>query len=203
MTTLTPEQKEYKQHTLAQLQVNLPLLEARLNHETRSDIANSLRAQLEDTQNHIALLQHELAANTVGAPVADELFQRVAAALTKRKFFLARRLVIKLETIEPFYPGLDRLRLDVDDSRASRRTQAIAQGNLPPVRPANPETAADVPSSHPAARAEIAVEEAPKKGLAQFFQFHIIISCLLVMLILCVMGSVGGVMLLQWLIEGR
>ena len=34
------------------------------------------------------------------------------------------------------------------------------------------------------------------------FQFHIIISCLVVAALLCTMAGVGGVMLIEWLIEG-
>jgi hypothetical protein len=202
MTSLTPEQKAYKQKTLEQLLVNLPLLQAQLPQETRREIANSLKNQLEDMHRHIDLLQRELAANTAIEPAADELFQRAAAALTKNKFYLAKRLINKLETIEPFYPGIDRLRQEAEAGRASRRTQAMAQGGPASreTRLAEPDAAAapSLPEEH-----NLGDEEPPKKGLAQFFQFHIIISCLLVLLILCVIASVGGMMLLQWLIEGQ
>ncbi len=205
MTLLTPEQREYKQKTLEQLLINLPLLETSLAHETRRDIANSLQGQLEDMRGHIDLLQHELAANTAAEPVADELFQRAAAALTKKKFYLARRLINKLETIEPFYPGIDRLRQEAEEGRASRRTQAIVQGG-PAARGSRPPVEASPTAAQPTAesdKAYVPAAEPEKKGLAQFFQFHIIVSCLLVLLVLCAIAGVGGMMVLQWLIEGR
>ncbi|MBN1221059.1 MAG: hypothetical protein JXM69_19210 [Anaerolineae bacterium] len=204
MAILTSEQKEYKERTLHQLQINLPLLETKLERETRPEVANSLRSQIEDTQAHIDLLQRELATNTAGEPVADELFQRAATALTKKKFYLARRLINKLETIEPFYPDIERLRKEAEAGRASRRTQAIAQRGT-----ASTTDAAQLPGADLAAAAPLgdrvyqtSAEEPEKSGLAQFFQFHLIVSCLVVFLILCVMAGVGGVMLLQWLIEG-
>ena len=90
----------------------------------------------------------------------------------------------------------------------SRRTRSIAQGtrrpsggSVAPLESGSDVTAQPIPTSNDAAYQTIA-EEPEKKGLAQFFQFHIIISCLLVLLILCIMSGVGGVMLLQWLIEG-
>ena len=127
MTALTPEQREYKEKTLAQLLANQPRLESQLTQESRPEVANNIRSQLEDMQAHIQRLQHELATNTFGEPVADELFQRAATALTKQKFYLAKRLISKLETIEPFYPGIDRLRQEAEEGRASRRTRAVAE----------------------------------------------------------------------------
>jgi len=203
MTSLTPEQREYKEKTLAQLLIDFPLLETKLAQETRRDIANSLQNQLEDMRGHIDLLQRELASNIAGEPVADELLQRAAAALTGKKFYLARKLINKLETIEPFYPGIDRLRQEAEEGRASRRTQSVAQGDLGrATRPVEPGLAATAQPTLTEDEIYAPAEEPAKKGLAQFFQLHIIISCLLVMLILCVISGVGGIMLLQWLIEG-
>ncbi len=209
MTPLTPEQREYKEKTLAQLQLNLPLLETNVEQESRPEVVNSLQKQIDDIQAHIDLLQHELAANTAGEPVADALFQRAAGALTNKKFFLAKKLINKLEAIEPFYPDIERLRQEAEARRASRRTRAVVQRGTPPPQtgqrlPTSQETTAQstgeahqTPGIYPAIPGE---EE--KKGFSRFFQFHIIISCLVVLLILCIMSGIGGVMLLQWLIEG-
>lgn len=203
MTALTPEQREYKEKTLAQLLANQPRLESQLTQESRPEVANNIRSQLEDMQAHIQRLQHELATNTFGEPVADELFQRAATALTKQKFYLAKRLISKLETIEPFYPGIDRLRQEAEEGRASRRTRAVAEtGVIAPVAPATSAGSALAPSAEDETKVYPA-DEPEKKGLARFFQFHIVVSCLLVLMILCVMMSVGGVLLLQWLVEGR
>ena len=206
MTPLTPDQREYKEKTLAQLEINLPLLEAQLQQESRREVINSLQKQVDDTQTHIDLLQHELAANTMRTPVADELYQKAATALANKKFFLAKKLITKLETIEPFYPGIDQLREEAEGGRASRRTRAIAQRGAPTSQAAQipsmdqaavpPPVTADYEGYQPTA------EGLEKRGIGQFFQFHYIISCLVVMLILCVMLGVGGIMLLQYLVEG-
>jgi hypothetical protein len=203
MASLTPEQRDYKEKTLAQLLANLPRLESQLAQESRPEVANNIRSQLEDIKTHIQRLQNELATNTLGEPAADELFQRAAAALTKQKFYLAKRLISKLETIEPFYPGIDRLRQEAEAGRASRRTRAVAETGV--TAPATSSTSAPAAFASPV-EDETKVypaNEPEKKGLARFFQFHIVISCVLVLLILCVMMSVGGVLLLQWLVEGR
>lgn len=207
MTPLTSDQREYKERTLEQLEINLPLLEAQLQQESRREVVNSLQKQVDDTKAHIDVLQHELTTNTMSIPVADELYQKAAAALANKKFFLAKKLITRLETIEPFYPGIDQLREEAEEGRASRRTRAIAQRGTPPTVhstqiPGLDQTA--VPSS---AAADYNVyqptaEESEKRGIGQFFQFHYVISCLVVMLILCVMLGVGGIMVLQYLIEG-
>ncbi|MBN1995719.1 MAG: hypothetical protein JW953_23730 [Anaerolineae bacterium] len=207
MPSLTTEQREYKEKTLEQLRVNFSLLETKLAQESRPEIADNIRSQLEDIRAHLDRLQRELATNSTGEPVADELFQRAAGAVTNKKFYLAKKLINKLETIEPFYPGLERLRQEAETGRASRRTQAIAQRppvssqSLPP--PATEPTQAAQPALAPNGKSyQPGPDEERRQGLAQFFQFHIIISCLVVLLILCIMFGVGGVMLLQWLIEG-
>lgn len=208
MTPLTPEQREYKEKTLQQLLVNLSLLETKLGQESRSDVADNIRNQLEDIQAHIDHLQRELASNVAGEPVADELFRRAAGALTRRKFYLTKKLINKLETIEPFYPGIERLRQEAEAGRASRRTRAIAQraglsstGEAPPLESGQGPVA---PSAIPPGKDayQSLAEEQEKRGLAQFFQFHIIVSCLIILLILCVMSGVGAMMILERLVEG-
>lgn len=208
MTPLTPEQREYKEKTLNQLLVNLSLLETKLGQESRPDVADNIRNQLEDIQAHIDHLQRELASNVAGEPVADELFQRAAGALTRKKFYLAKKLLNKLETIEPFYPGIERLRQEAEAGRASRRTRAIAQRvrstSTGETHPLESEQKAVAQSILPAGNDayQTIAEEQEKRGLAQFFQFHIIVSCLVVLLILCVMFGVGAITLLERLIEG-
>jgi len=206
MTPLTPDQREYKEKTLEQLETNLPLLETQLQQESRREVINSLQKQVDDTRAHIDVLRHELATNTISIRVADELYQKAAAALANKKFFLAKKLIAKLETIEPFYPGINQLREEAEEGRASRRTRAIAQRGAPTSQTAPipglgqatvfPPVAGDYADYQPA------TEGSEKRGIGQFFQFHIIISCLVVLLILCIMSGIGGIMLLQYLIEG-
>jgi len=209
MTLLTPEQREYKEKTLAQLQLNLPLLETNVKKESRPEVVNNLQKQIDDIRAHIDLLQHELAANTAGEPVADELFQRAAGALTNKKFFLAKKLINKLEAIEPFYPDIERLRQEAEAGRASRRTQAIVQRGVSSPQAGQPLPVSQEATAQPIGEAYQTPDiypttpgEEERKGLSRFFQFHIIISCLVVLLILCIISGIGGVMLLQWLIEG-
>ncbi len=208
MTPLSPEQKEYKEATLNHLLASLPMLQGQLLQETRAEAVDSLTGQLEDMQVHIDLLQQELAANAVIEPVADELCKQAANALVKQKFYLARKFINKLETIEPFYPALDRLRQDADSGQVSRRTRSITQGNLPSLRPivtsalVPASTAGGLPAAMPVLEDDPADEMAPKGGIRQFFQLHIVLSCMVVLLIFCVMVGVGGFSLLEWLIEG-
>jgi hypothetical protein len=207
MTPLTPDQREYKEKTLEQLEINLPLLEAQLQQENRQEIVNSLQKQVDDIRAHIDLLQHELAANAMTTPVADELYQKAATALANKKFFLAKKLITRLETIEPFYPGINQLRKEAETGRASRRTQAIAQRGAPAGEAATspPGLAQTAVPAQAAGNHNIyppTAQESEKRGIGQFFQFHIVISCLVVMLILCVMAGVGGIMILQYLVEG-
>jgi hypothetical protein len=207
LNLLSPEFQAYKEKTLRQLQANRPLLENRLPGETRPEVIHSIRTQLEDIEAHIDLLQRELNAGVAGQPTADELCKRVAEALVKEKFFMAKKYVAKLETIEPFYPGLDRLREETETGRISRKTRSIAQGSgipygaaaFPPgqavSRGGKADTDEPLPAWEPAAP--------DKRGrLAQLLQFHYIASCLVIMLISCVMLGVGGMMVLQYLIEG-
>ena len=208
MVPLTPEQFEYKEKTLAQLLANLTRLEEKLQGETRPEIRVSLENQIDDIQAHIEHLQNELADGLAREPVADELCQRIAQALVKEKFYMARKYITKLESIEPFYPNLERLRAEAEAERAGRRTRSIAQGTaLPYGAVSYPPAAATTPAGGAAQpvisrRVGGLPEEKERGRFSQFFQFHIIASCLIVLLILCVMLGVGGMSLLQWLVEG-
>ncbi len=208
MVPLTLEYREYKERNLNQLLANLPLLEAKLTQEDRPGVIISLEKQLGDIQAHISRLQKELAEDMAGEPVADELCKRIARALSKDKFYLAKKYISKLETIEPFYPGIDRLRNEAEAGRASRRTRSIVQGTALPYGAATFSSGlaterigrrepAPLPNTH------IETGQVEKPGLSQLFQFHIVISCLVVSLIICIMTSMGGFTVLQWLIEGQ
>lgn len=211
MIPLTPEQRDYKEKTLNQLQINLPLLEAKLAQENRRNVIITLHEQLEAIEAHIVRLQKEVANEVVLEPVADDLCRQAASALTKQKLFMAKRYINKLEAIEPFYPELDRLKLDAETGQVSRRTRALAQSSPLPVADAakvplltagsaaNP---APQPAGKAAQRAGGLGREKERGGIAQYFQFHIIASCLVVLLIMCVMAGVGGMSVLRWLIEG-
>lgn len=206
MRALTPEQREYKEKTLNHLLAHLPVLEEKLAQENRPAVQKSIQDQLDDIHAHIDRLQTELASGVAGEPVADNLCVRIASALTKEKFYLAKKYLNKLETIEPFYPGIDRLRADAEAGRAGRRTRAIAQGSAPPFGAAvfPPGRAVAGPAPDAGGESEpVLAENGGRKGvLAQFFQFHIVVSCLIVLLILCVMLGVGGVTVLEWLLQG-
>jgi len=208
MVPLTIEQIEYKEKTLAQLLANLPVLEEKLQQETRPEAKVSLEKQADDIQLHIEHLQNELNDGVAGEPVADELCQRIAQALVKGKFYMARKYITKLESIEPFYPNLDRLRSEAEAERAGRRTKSIAQGSALPYGammypPATTTAAAggEVQTVVPRRAGGPPVEE-ERRRFSQFFQFHIVASCLIVLLIVCVMLGVGGMSVLQWLVEG-
>lgn len=208
MVPLTVEQIAYKEKTLAHLLANLPMLEERANHETRPEVKASLEKQLDDVQIHIERLQQELAAGLAGEPVADELCRRIAQALVKGKFYMARKYITKLESIEPFYPNLDRLKAEAEAERAGRRTRSIAEGSAlpygamvyPPASAAA--AAAGEMQAAPPRRVAGLPEEVERRRFSQFFQFHVIASCLVVLLIICVMLGVGGMSVLQWLVEG-
>jgi hypothetical protein len=207
MIPLTPEQIEYKEKTLKQLVANLAYLEAKLDQESRPERVASLRNQFLDIQAHIERLQKELASGVVQESVADELCRRVAHALTKEKFYMARRYVNKLEAIEPFYPEIERLKREAETGHVSRRTRSIAQGT------ALPYGVIAIPTDLPerveprllaaSTETDVKVDLGPKRRFSELFQFHFIISCLVVLLILCVMSGLGGMTVLQWLIEGR
>ncbi|MEM7348139.1 MAG: hypothetical protein AAF485_28235 [Chloroflexota bacterium] len=222
MNPLIPEQRNYKQKTINQLLVNESLLEDKLAQERRLDVAESMRKQLEEIQTHLKLLQQELAANTVVEPVADKLFVRAARALSNDKFYLGRKRITTLETIEPFYPGLEKLRYEADTEQVSRRTRSIAQGNLPVDEQAYLQDQAaaveyddyqsedmpvdalqTVPQPQEYYEYDLPPRPPRKRGLARLFQFHVVASCLVVFFVLMVMLGVGGVTILQFLLEGN
>jgi hypothetical protein len=207
MIPLTLEQREYKERTLEQLFVHRAELEALLEQEPEHP--RTLQSRLDDVEAHIGRLQDELAGNViVDEPVAQEYFVQAAKALSKEKFHLARRYIDKLQTIEPFHPALDRLWQELEAGQASRRTKSIAQGTamtypgmdmMNPVLPAHSREI--VPLGDSASDDDEQEDNAPR-GMAQFFQFHIVMSCLVVLLLVCVMFGTGGVTMLRWLIEG-
>jgi hypothetical protein len=209
MVPLTPEQIAYKEKTLSQLSTNLPELEARFQQENQPEARASLEKQIDDTQAHLELLQSELAAGIAREPVADQLCQRIAEALVKEKFYMARKYITKLETIEPFYPKLDRLRTEAEAERPGRRTRSIAEGTALPYGaalypPASSPVEGVVGSSLGSSTKVAPLLPTVKKErrISQFFQFHIVASCLVILLIVCVMLGIGGISVLQWLIEG-
>lgn len=211
MIPLTPEQRDYKERTLNQLMVNLPLLEAKLARETQRQVAVTLHEHLEAIEAHIVRLQQELAHEILLEPVADDLCRQAASALTKQKLFMAKRYIAKLEAIEPFYPEISRLKQEAETGQVSRRTRALSQSEpLPTAAAANVPllTAGGAPG--PAApngpRAALPsgarLRQKETGGWRQYFQFHIVASCLVIMLLACVMAGVGGMNVLRWLIEG-
>ncbi len=208
MISLTPEQIEYKERTLNQLRLNQAGLETSLNQEARPDVIRSIERQLQDIEAHVSRLQDELSGNVVfDEPVADDLFMQAVKALSKEKFFLAKKYIHKLETIEPFYPGIDRLHHEAEVGKVSRRTRSIAQGTATSYpgtsSPADVRSPKTLPEDMPAVEPSSTSDRQEEPGrFSQYFQFHIIVSCLVVLLLLCVMFSVGGITVLEWLIEG-
>jgi hypothetical protein len=212
MIPLTPEQRDYKERTLNQLLLNLPLLEAKLARETQRQVAVTLHEHLEAMEAHVIRLQQELAHEVLLEPVADELCRQAASALTKQKLFMAKRYIGKLEAIEPFYPELSRLKQEAETGQVSRRTRALSQSETLPTAAATmgvPMLTAGA-SAGPAAMADpraavvpgARVRQKERGGWRQYFQFHIIASCLVVLLLACIMAGVGGMNVLRWLIEG-
>jgi hypothetical protein len=211
MIPLTPEQRDYKERTLNQLLLNLPQFEAKLAQETQRQIAVTLHEQLEAMEAHIVRLQKELANEVLLEPVADELCKQAANALTKQKLFMAKRYIGKLEAIEPFYPELSRLKQEVETGQVSRRTRALSQSDVLPTM-----AVANVPlltagtgvgpgapvAARPADRPLTGMRDRERGGWRQYFQFHIIASCLVILMLACVMAGVGGMSVLRWLIEG-
>lgn len=214
MLQLTSEQRDYKERTLAQLQLNQQQLEAYLAGESRPEEAQQLQNQLDEVEAHINRLQDELAGNVIFyEPIADEIFKQATQALAKGKFYLAKKHITRLEMIEPFYPGLERVKEEAETGRVTRRTRSIAQGAatsypgmaiIPaPARPLAPSQPQPLMVAVPA---EIPVrarpEEPPPSRWSQIFQFHIVMSCLVVLLIACAVFGVAGVTVLQFLVEG-
>jgi hypothetical protein len=210
MNPLSPEQRDYKEKTLDQLITDQSELETELSQASRPEDLRNIQGQLDELRAHLDRLQRELASGVVEEAVADQMCVRVAQALTKEKFYLAKRYINKLETIEPFYPGLDLLRAEAEAGRASRRTRSIAQGNALPYGAAafpqgqgsTPAAAGTEAGSGPVSPVRTVATGEEKEGLSRFFQFHIVASCLVVLLIMCVVFGVGGFTVLQWLLEG-
>jgi hypothetical protein len=207
MIPLTPEQRDYKERTLNQLLLNVPQVEAQLARETQRQVMVTLHEHLEAMEAHIVRLQQELANDVILEPAADELCRQAATALTKQKLFMAKRYVNKLEAIEPFYPELGRLKQEAETGQVSRRTRALSQSDLFPtlVAAANAPLLVAGPSANPAPQAPPLTARAEQKesgGLRQYFQFHIIASCMVILLLACAMAGVGGMSVLRWLIEG-
>ena len=208
MIPLNPEHREYKEKTLNQLLANLSILEAQLSEESHSEVVKSLQTQIDEIQAHIEHLKNELAHNATLEAAADELCKQAASALTKQKFYLAQKYLTRLETIEPFHPALDRLKQEVESGQVSRRTRSIARGDSLPNPLATPGAALQITTLEPqplipTEQPYLVIREKRKRGgILQFFQFHIVLSMLVVLLIICVVAGVGGMSLLEWLIEG-
>lgn len=214
MESLSPEQIEYKQRTLHQLQINQATLEASLSSETDPKTVRGIQKQLAEIDAHLNRLHDELAGNVVmDEPVADELFRKSAQALARGKFFLARRQIAKLETIEPFYPGITRLKQEAETQQVSRRTRSIAEGkasgyssvlSVPDTAmlPPGPGGEALLPSAAPAGYSPAYADEPGEPWYRAFFQFHVVLSCMVVLLLLCVVFGMAGFSILQWLVEG-
>jgi hypothetical protein len=128
--------------------------------------------------------------------------------LAKGKFHLARRYIAKLETIEPFYPGIDRLKHETETQQVTRRTRSIAAGTASGYSTTSltvqQRAAPALPAGEalPQASPQPVFEEEPQSWYSQIFQFHIIASCLAVLVIFCAVVGVFGVTILQWLVEG-
>lgn len=207
MIPLTPELRDYKERTLNQLKINLPLLEAKLAREHQRHLVVSLHEQLEAVEAHVARLQRELASDVLAEPVADELCRQAASALTKQKLYMAKRYINKLEAIEPFYPELSRLKQEAESGQVSRRTRSLSQSDvLPTVAAASVPLLTAGSNSGAAPRAAgvraFRAKAKERSGIAQYFQFHIVASCFVIFLIFCTMAGVGGMSVLRWLIEG-
>lgn len=211
MESLSPEQIEYKQRTLHQLQINQAALEASLANETDPKTVKSIQKQLAEVDAHMSRLHDELAGNVVmDEPVADELFRKSTQALARGKFYLARRQIAKLETIEPFYPGIARLKQEAETQQVSRRTRSIAEGKAGgyssvlsiPETATLPPGARALPGPTTSINTAAYAPESDEPWYRMFFQFHVMLSCLVVVLLLCVVFGMAGFSILQWLVEG-
>lgn len=206
MIPLTLEQRDYKERTLSQLQANLPALEAKLAQATQRHEIVSSHDQLKEVEAHIARLQKELSINMMMEPVADDLCRQVATALTKQKFYMAKRYLTKLETIEPFYPELDRLRQEAETEQVSRRTRSLAQGSAVPAAAEVSTAASSMIVFDPQAagvRPAPVYRQKERRNWRDYLQFHYVASCLVLLVLMCAMASIGGMGILKWLIEGQ
>jgi hypothetical protein len=123
---------------------------------------------------------------------------------------MANKYIQRLEVIEPFHPALPRLRQEAETGKVSRRTRSIAQGaastypgvTLPSTlggSVARAEAGQLLLAGPQATEPDPAAE--PAGWFARFFQFHIVVSCLVLVLLSCVMLGMFGMTVLQWLIE--
>ncbi|MCB0193787.1 MAG: hypothetical protein KDJ65_17695 [Anaerolineae bacterium] len=209
MVPLTPEQREYNEITIQQLMANRAELETQLDDETDQRATRSLEKQIDAIDAHVGRLRDELMGNVIiNEKVAEDYFMQAVKALAKEKFHLAKRYIQRLETIEPFHPALSRLKEEMESKKVSRRTRSIAQGtatSYPGMTPLSAlvPTNGDAPAMVPGAPAQYyyAEDDGPG-GFIQFFQFHYVVSCLVVALLACAMFGTGGMTVLRWLIEG-
>jgi len=206
---MTPDLREYKTQSCNQLLKQLPQLEARLPLERDAANAKRLQKQIEAIYAHVDRLRHELETDTaLPESVADELCRKAARALVKQKFFLAQKCLYELETIEPFYPNLNRLKEEATSQKIGRQTRSIAEGTaspfvLPAVMPTLATKGHDSPTPLASATGNGAewVESPP--WWRNIFQFHIMASCAVVMFLFCMMAMVSSSAILQFIFEGR
>lgn len=197
---MTPEQIDYREKTLERLQASLRHLEAQLTRESNPEIITNVQRQLADIRTHIDFLHRELESGIPGEPIADQIAQKVAQALVREKRYMARRYLNKLETIEPFHPLIDRLRHELEAGRPSRRTRSLAEQPLEKMQP----QVYDASAAPAATRGPMAeIEPDPGPGwMAQLFQPHVLLSCAVVLLILCAMAGVGSFLVVEFLFQG-
>lgn len=208
---MTPEVQTYKTQTLNQLLINLPQLESQLASEPDAAEARRLGKRIEATQLHIQRLQQELLTNTVDSSEspAEALCQKAARAIVSGKFYMAQKSIMELETIEPFFPALNRLQQDVVSGKPSRSTRSIADGSSPPflmALVARSKSSAEATQAAPLEAVpglELPVEPAPPPPWwHNFFEFHIIASCLVLLLLFCAIAAISGTAILEYIIEG-
>jgi hypothetical protein len=209
---MSPELHDYKTQTFNQLLTSLPQLEALLAQEADTATVRRLSKQIEAIHAHIERLRQELSNNVVGQPVASELYRKATQAIVKNKFHLAQKRLNELEAIEPFYPGLARLKQEIATGKISRNTRAIAEGTVPAfqlsavklvhqTQTVTQDTASPLIETSPQAD-KLAYEEEQTSSWSNLFQFHILVSCSLIFFLFCMMAGVGGTTLLEFLIEG-
>ena len=211
MVPLTSEQREDNEITIQQLMANRAELEAQLDDDADQRATRSIEKQIDAIDAHVGRLRDELMGNVIiNEKIAEDYFMQAVKALAKEKFHLAKRYIQRLETIEPFHPALNRLKEEMESKRVSRRTRSIAQGTatnypgltpLSALVPTNGDAAVAVGPLGAPANVYYRDDDAPG-GFIQFFQFHYIVSCLVVVLLACAMFGTGGMTLLRWLIEG-
>jgi uncharacterized small protein (DUF1192 family) len=204
---MSPELYDYKTQTINQLLTSLPKLESLLAQETDTATVRHLSKQIGAIHAHIERLRQELSNNVVAQPVASELYRKATQATVKEKFYLAQKRLNELETIEPFYPGIARLKQEITTGKISRNTRSIAEGTVPAFQlsahsafPATSPTGNVVES--PVQVSDQLIQEEQGTSWSNLFQFHILVSCSLIFFLFCMMAGVGGTTLLEFLIEG-